>query len=197
MEYKKVVSIKLPTDIGKFQLVAYQNSHPDVYHLALIMGNVKNKDKVLVRIHSSCITGDIFGSLRCDCGLQLQSAMKTIAKEGCGIILYLFQEGRGIGLLNKLRAYKLQERGADTVEANIQLGLPVDSRSYLPAAEILKDLGVESIQLLTNNPDKVRGLRKLGINIAKRVQHETKPVGDNAKYLKTKREKLGHYLNLV
>lgn len=197
MEYKKIVTIKLPTEYGIFKLVGYQNHHPDKYHVALVKGNCKNKRGVLVRIHSSCVTGDIFGSLRCDCGAQLEKAMELISNNGCGIILYLFQEGRGIGLINKLKAYKLQEQGFDTVEANLKLGLPVDQRNYQVAAEILKSLGVKSIKLLTNNPDKVEDLEKRGVKVITRVPVEIQPDQYNLRYLSTKKEKLGHMLDLV
>lgn len=197
MEYRKIVEVKLPTNKGKFRLIAYQNGNPDKYHLALVVGNPKGKSGVLVRVHSSCITGDIFGSLRCDCGPQLENAMSLIEKAGNGIILYLFQEGRGIGLINKLKAYKLQEEGLDTVEANLKLGLPVDLREYRPAAEILKDLGIKSIKLMTNNPDKIAELASLGVRVEERMPLEIKPVETNKKYLATKKIKLGHLLTEV
>lgn len=197
MKYKRIVKVKLPTNKGIFTLVAYQNGHPDRFHVALIKGNPEGRSDVLVRIHSSCVTGDIFGSLRCDCGAQLEKAMEMIEKAGVGIILYLFQEGRGIGLINKLKAYKLQETGLDTVEANVALGLPVDQRDYKPAAEILEDLKIKSIKLMTNNPDKINDLAKHGININQRVPLEVKPAAHNYHYLSTKKEKLGHELSLV
>lgn len=195
-QYHRIVEVKLPTNMGHFRMIGYQNSHPDKYHIALIKGNPEGKRGVLARIHSSCITGDIFGSLRCDCGQQLETAMDIINKNGEGIILYLFQEGRGIGLINKLKAYRLQEEGLDTVEANLQLGLPVDLRNYLPAAEILKDLKIKSVKLLTNNPDKIAELKKFGVNVSARLPLEFRPVKHNQNYLLTKKVKLGHLLSL-
>lgn len=197
MEYQKIIEVKLPTNKGNYKLIAYQNGNPDKYHLALVHGNVKNKAGVLVRIHSSCITGDIFGSLRCDCGPQLDTAMEKIKKAKLGVILYLFQEGRGIGLINKLKAYKLQEHGLDTVEANLKLGLPVDLRDYRPAAQILQDLGIRSVNLMTNNPEKISELISFGIPVDARVPLEIKPVPSNEKYLETKKFKLGHLLTQV
>ncbi len=195
MKYKKIVEVSLPTKYGGFRLAAYQNGHPDIHHLALIKGDVNGGVGVPVRIHSSCVTGDILGSLRCDCGDQLAKALKYISKKDCGILLYLFQEGRGIGLINKLKAYQLQEQGLDTVEANQALGLPIDARSYDVACDILHSLRVKTINLLTNNPHKISGLTNGGVHVGRVTPLTTQPCRHNIKYLKTKIEKLGHSLN--
>ena len=166
-------------------------------HLAIIKGDVKGKKNVLVRVHSSCETGDIFHSLKCDCGEQLETALKMIEKEGTGVVLYMHQEGRGIGLANKLKAYKLQEQGLDTVEANVALGFAPDLRDYGIGAQILCELGISSIKLMTNNPKKIIGLDGYGLKITKRVPIEMKPNAVNKRYLKTKKEKMGHKLKLI
>ena len=192
----KDVEIKLPTQWGNFNLIAYQHKTTGQEHLALVKGHWKKNDSVLVRVHSSCLTGDIFGSCRCDCGPQLHKAMELIEKEGAGVIVYMNQEGRGIGLLNKLKAYKLQEEGKDTVEANIELGFKSDERDYGVGAQILRDLGISKIKLMTNNPTKRAGLMGYGLEIVENVPLEIKSNEHNALYLKTKRDKMGHSLKL-
>ena len=189
---KKEISIKLPTRWGNFELTAYTQLTTDEVHLALVKGKWKKGESVMVRVHSSCVTGDILGSLRCDCGDQLHHAMKMVQKEGKGVVLYMKQEGRGIGLINKLKAYKLQEGGKDTVEANIALGFDKDNRDYGIGAQILRDLGVEKIRLLTNNPKKRVGLIGYGLEIVENIPIQIKPNKYNIAYLKTKRDKLGH-----
>jgi 3,4-dihydroxy 2-butanone 4-phosphate synthase/GTP cyclohydrolase II len=186
------VEVDMPTEHGHFKLVAYEQTNTKDLHLALIRGSWKKDEPVLVRVHSSCVTGDIFGSCRCDCGPQLQHAMEMVDREGQGIVLYMNQEGRGIGLLNKLRAYKLQEEGMDTVQANIQLGFDMDERDYGIGAQILRDLGVTKIKLITNNPKKRVGLMGYGLEIVENVPIEIVPNPHNEKYLLTKRDKLGH-----
>lgn len=196
MSFKKIISVKLPSQYGKFRLLAYQNRDLK-YHLALVMGKPADKENVLVRIHSSCITGDIFGSQRCDCGQQLKKAMKLIAQQGEGIILYLFQEGRGIGLINKLKAYKLQEKGLDTLDANIALGFPPDNRTYEIVKTILKNLKVKSIKLISNNPDKLNQLKSLDLKVNSTIPLEIKPTKYNHQYLLTKKIKFGHTLKYL
>jgi 3,4-dihydroxy 2-butanone 4-phosphate synthase/GTP cyclohydrolase II len=186
------VETKLPTPFGEFRLRAYENEIDDLTHLALLMGEPEGKSDVLVRVHSSCLTGDALHSLRCDCGQQLETAMARVASEGEGVIVYMQQEGRGIGLLNKMKAYHLQDEGLDTVEANQMLGLAPDSRDYGIGAGILKDIGLDRIHLITNNLTKVVGLQGFGIKIAERVPLEMEPNGYNRRYLQTKREKLNH-----
>jgi 3,4-dihydroxy 2-butanone 4-phosphate synthase / GTP cyclohydrolase II len=187
------VETRLPTPFGEFRLRAYENEIDDLTHLALLMGAPEHKDDILVRVHSACLTGDALHSLRCDCGHQLEAAMERLASEGEGVIVYMQQEGRGIGLLNKMKAYHLQdEEGLDTVEANQRLGLAPDLRDYGIGAQILKDLGLRRIRLLTNNLTKVVGLRGFGLEISERVPLEVEPNGHNERYLKTKREKLNH-----
>ncbi len=191
-----VAETTLPTGVGTFRLRAYQRLSGDEIDLALVMGAVSGAEPVLVRLHSECLTGDVFGSQRCDCGPQLETAMARIAAEGRGVIVYLRQEGRGIGLLNKLRAYHLQDQGLDTVEANLKLGFPADLRDYREAAIILRDLGIERIRLLTNNPRKVAALEELGFAVVERVPIELPPTEHNHRYLRTKRDKLGHLVLL-
>ena len=186
------VETKLPTPFGEFRLRAYENEIDDLTHVALVMGEPEGKDDVLVRVHSACLTGDALHSLRCDCGEQLEAAMERVAAEGEGVIVYMQQEGRGIGLLNKMKAYHLQDEGMDTVEANQKLGLAPDLRDYGVGAQILKDLDLKRIRLLTNNLTKVVGLRGFGLEITERVPIEMEPNGHNERYLKTKREKLNH-----
>lgn len=191
---EQVEMVKLPTEYGEFDLYLYRSRVDGQCHLALVKGQVAGRRNVLVRVHSECLTGDVFGSRRCDCGPQLHQAMRLIAAEGCGIIVYMRQEGRGIGLPDKIRAYKLQEQGLDTVEANLRLGYPTDLREYGLGAQILCDLGIKTIRLLTNNPKKVVGLQGYGLAIVEQVPIRIKPNPHNLKYLKTKREKLGHLL---
>lgn len=191
---EKVVTTTLPTKNGKFDVVMYKSSVDDKEHLALVKGVIDSTKSVLVRVHSECLTGDVFGSQRCDCNEQLHTSMSIIEKEGNGIVLYMRQEGRGIGLMNKLRAYKLQDEGKDTVEANEALGFHADVRDYSLAAQMLLDLGVKKIRLLTNNPKKIIGLKEFGIEVTERIPIEVKANYTNERYLKTKRDKLGHLI---
>lgn len=188
-------SAKLPTDSGTFELVGFDNQLDGKEHIAIVKGDVAGKENVLVRIHSECFTGDILGSYRCDCGSQLKKAMRTIEDKGEGIVLYLRQEGRGIGLINKIKAYKLQDSGLDTVDANLALGFEEDERDYAVAAQMLKALGVKSVVLMTNNPAKIEGLENYGMKVVKRAEIEIKPNEVNEKYLRTKFERMGHKLH--
>ncbi len=189
---EREIDVSLPTKYGNFRLRAYKQLTSDEIHLALIKGEWEEDDPVLVRVHSSCTTGDIFGSNKCDCGVQLHHAMQLVEQNGKGVVLYMNQEGRGIGLLNKLKAYKLQEEGMDTVEANLKLGFKMDERDYGIGAQILRDLGIRHIRLLSNNPSKRKGLQGFGLEIVERVPMEIEPNQYNTEYLKTKRDKLGH-----
>lgn len=186
------IEVQMPTEWGNFELFAYKQIHTGDTHLALVKGTWKSDEPVMVRVHSSCVTGDIFGSCRCDCGGQLHRAMEMVEAEGKGVVLYMFQEGRGIGLLNKLKAYKLQEMGRDTVEANLELGFAMDERDYGVGAQILRDLGISKIRLISNNPKKRAGLLGYGLEIVDTVAIEMAPNPYNERYLKTKRDKLGH-----
>ena len=192
---ERTVTAQLPTRFGDFTAVGYQSLIDEKQHMVLVKGDVENKDDVLVRIHSECCTGDVFGSLRCDCGEQLAAAMEAIEAEGEGVLLYLAQEGRGIGLLNKLRSYELQQNGMDTVEANLELGFEPDLREYDMAAQVLSDLGLSTVRMLTNNPRKIEELGSYGINVSERVSIEIAPHDSNRSYLRAKRDKLGHLLS--
>jgi 3,4-dihydroxy 2-butanone 4-phosphate synthase / GTP cyclohydrolase II len=193
---ERVTSARLPTAFGEFEVVGYRSLVDDKHHVALVKGEVSGHSDVLVRVHSECLTGDVFHSLRCDCGEQLESALAMIEAEGEGVLLYLAQEGRGIGLLNKLRAYRLQEEdGLDTVEANLRLGLPADLRDYGIGAQILADLGLSSIRILTNNPKKIKGLEGYGLSVSAQVPIEHAPNPHNEEYMRTKAQRMGHTLH--
>jgi 3,4-dihydroxy 2-butanone 4-phosphate synthase / GTP cyclohydrolase II len=192
---ERVVATHLPTAFGEFEAVGYRSLVDDKHHVALVKGDVAGRPEVLVRVHSECLTGDVFHSLRCDCGEQLTSALSMIEREGEGVLLYLSQEGRGIGLLNKLRAYRLQEDGLDTVEANERLGLPADLRDYGIGAQILADLGLSTIRILTNNPKKIRGLEGYGLSVSAQIPIEHAPNAHNESYLRTKARRMGHTLH--
>lgn len=195
---KREIGVKMPTDYGSFDLIAYRQISTGEIHMALVKGTWDKDEPVMVRVHSSCVTGDIFGSCRCDCGPQLHGAMQLVEKEGKGVVLYMNQEGRGIGLLNKLKAYKLQEQGRDTVEANLELGFKMDERDYGIGAQILRDLGISKIKLISNNPVKRAGLMGYGLEIVDKVPLEIEPNEHNKEYLATKRDKMGHeILNLL
>jgi 3,4-dihydroxy 2-butanone 4-phosphate synthase/GTP cyclohydrolase II len=192
---ERVVETRLPTDFGEFTAVGFRSLVDDKHHVAMVKGEVDGHEDVLVRVHSECLTGDVFHSQRCDCGQQLEDALSQIEEEGSGVLLYLAQEGRGIGLLNKLRAYKLQEEGLDTVDANLELGLPADLRDYGIGAQILVDLGLTSIRLLTNNPKKIIGLEGYGLRVTDQIRIEHQPTDHNRDYLRAKRDRMGHLLH--
>ncbi len=192
---ERVVETGLPTDFGDFNVVGFRSLVDDKHHIAMVKGEVDGADDVLVRVHSECLTGDVFHSQRCDCGQQLEDALRRIEDEGRGVLLYLAQEGRGIGLLNKLKAYKLQEQGLDTVDANLELGLPADLRDYGIGAQILVDLGLTSIRLLTNNPKKIVGLEGYGLRVTDQLPIAHQPTEHNREYLRAKRDRMGHLLH--
>jgi GTP cyclohydrolase II len=191
------VAARIPTRFGAFQLLLFTSNFDDKEHLAFVMGDIKYKEDVLVRAHSECFTGDVLGSLRCDCGEQLNRSLQMIANAKHGVVLYLRQEGRGIGLLDKLRAYNLQDEGLDTVEANLRLGHQADERDYTVAALIIRDLGIQSINLITNNPNKIRELQALGVTVKARTPIEVQPQPENLSYLKTKVNRMDHMLPQV
>jgi 3,4-dihydroxy 2-butanone 4-phosphate synthase/GTP cyclohydrolase II len=193
----RVAAAELPTEWGEFDIVAYEDSVDGLTHVALVHGDLGRGENVLTRVHSSCVTGDIFHSARCDCGAQLDTAMRRIVHEGRGVLLYLNQEGRGIGLANKIRAYSLQDEGFDTVEANERLGFPADKREYGVSVRMLLDLGVQSVRLLSNNPRKIAGVTGDGLSVSERIPIEIPPSEFTRRYLKTKKEKLGHELTSV
>ena len=192
-----VATADLPTDFGKFKLLGFRNSVDGLEHVALVKGDINTKEPVLVRVHSECLTGDVFASRRCDCGNQLHSAMRMIEKNGSGVVLYMRQEGRGIGLLNKVKAYELQDKGYDTVEANVELGFAPDPRDYGIGAQILRYLGIEKMKLITNNPKKLVGLNSYGLEISEQIPLEITPNEHNMFYMQTKKEKMGHTLTKI
>ncbi len=193
----KAVETKIPTEFGAFKTIVYENDVEDLQHIALVKGEIDSTKPVLVRVHSECLTGDIFGSMRCDCREQLHKSLSMINEEGCGVLLYIRQEGRGIGLVNKLKAYVLQDKGYDTVEANEKLGFKADLRNYGIGAQVLADLGIKQMKLITNNPKKIVGLEGYGLSVVEKVSIETTPNEFNKSYLECKKLKMGHMLNLV
>jgi 3,4-dihydroxy 2-butanone 4-phosphate synthase/GTP cyclohydrolase II len=194
---ERVADARLPTEFGEFRIIAYRSLISNEEFVVLARGELRRDQATLVRIHSQCLTGDVFGSVKCDCGQQLRTAMKLIAREGRGAIVYQQQEGRGIGIVNKIRAYALQDDGADTIEANERLGLAVDLRCYEQCAEILRDLGLHRVRLMSNNPEKMRTLKEMGLKMVERVALAIKPTDAAKSYLLTKKEKMGHLLDFV
>jgi 3,4-dihydroxy 2-butanone 4-phosphate synthase/GTP cyclohydrolase II len=194
---EQVTEARLPTELGEFRIIGYQSLTTNEEFIMLARGQISESSATLVRIHSQCLTGDVFGSVKCDCGRQLRAAMEMIAQEGRGVIVYQQQEGRGIGIINKIRAYALQDQGADTIEANEQLGLAVDLRCYEQCAEILRDLGLNRVRLISNNPEKMQALAQMGLDLVERVALSIPPTDAAKSYLRTKKEKLGHFLELV
>ena len=194
---ERVAEARLPTDFGEFRILGYRSLNSNEEFVVLVQGELRRDRPSLVRIHSQCLTGDVFGSTKCDCGQQLRKAMELIEREGRGAIVYQQQEGRGIGIINKIRAYALQDEGADTIEANEKLGLAVDLRCYEQCAEILRHLGVSTVRLMSNNPEKIRALEEMGLKVVERVSVVTVPTDAARSYLRTKKEKLGHLLELV
>lgn len=194
---ERVAEARLPTDFGDFLIIGYRSLNSDEEFVVLLRGELREDRAALVRIHSQCLTGDVFGSVKCDCGWQLRAAMQLIAREEGGAIVYQQQEGRGIGIINKIRAYALQDHGADTIEANERLGLPVDLRCYEQCAEILRDLGVSLVRLMSNNPEKLQALERMGLQVVDRVSLAIPPTDAARGYLRTKKEKMGHLLELV
>lgn len=193
---KKEAEANLPTEFGPFQIVGFRSTNSNEEFVALVKGEIEPEKPTLIRIHSQCLTGDVFHSLKCDCGPQLQRAMEMVQEEGRGIIVYQHQEGRGIGIVNKIKAYGLQDEGADTIEANLRLGFGIDEREYHQCAEVIKLLGARKIRLMSNNPDKLRALRDAGLDVVERVPLEIKAKEQSFKYLTTKKEKMGHLLRL-
>ncbi|HWP42764.1 MAG TPA: GTP cyclohydrolase II [Blastocatellia bacterium] len=193
----RVAEASLPTEFGDFQIIGYRSLASREEFIALVRGVPRPDRASLVRIHSQCMTGDVFGSTRCDCGRQLREALRLIAAEGCGAIIYQQQEGRGIGIINKIRAYALQDEGADTVEANERLGLDVDGRRYDQCAEIVRDLGYDKVRVMSNNPAKIRALQQCGLEVVERVALEIQPAEAAMRYLRTKKERMGHLLSLI
>lgn len=194
---RKIADAKLPTEVGEFRIAGYLSQVSDEEFVCLYLGNLNTDEPTLVRIHSQCLTGDVFHSIKCDCGPQLDKAMKLIAEEGRGAIVYQQQEGRGIGIINKIRAYALQDQGADTIEANEQLGLGVDLREYRQCVEVLKDLGIRRVKAMSNNPEKIQAMRDGGLEIVERIPLEIEPSPEKLYYLQTKKTRMGHLLDLV
>ena len=194
---ERVAEARLPTDFGEFRIIGYRSLNSHEEFVVLVQGELRKNRPTLVRIHSQCLTGDVFGSTKCDCGQQLRKAMELIEQEGSGAIVYQQQEGRGIGIINKIRAYALQDEGADTIEANERLGLAVDLRCYEQCAEILGHLGLNSVRLMSNNPEKIRALEEMGLEVVERISLYTSPTDASISYLRTKKEKMGHLLESV